>query len=543
MGAQDRRPRVLYFWWDKPGIMATNKDMEEQRFRLQKALDALKTQSARNKLGQFSTPYSLAIDIISSASKYMEKEKEINFLDPAFGTGVFYSALRAHFTEERIKSAVGVEIDKHYFEPTAEFWSDHKLELINNDFTCKKSKEEGKINLLVANPPYVRHHHLEATAKKLLIERVTSECGIRPSGLSGLYCYFIYFSIRYLAEGGLSCWLVPSEFLDVNYGRGVKEVLLKSNIELLRIHRYSADNVQFDDALVSSCILFFRKTTRKKLNSVTFTSGGTLESPRQTLVVDRSELNPLEKWNKYFGSSTKIGFKEKATGSCSPDGIELGELFQIKRGLATGSNKFFIMTPEKIRQLGFCAEFFRPMLPSPRELKTLCVESGENGMPVLPVKYLLLDVRMELEELKVRDPLLYDYLVNAPEEVPTGYLCSKRKPWYTQERREPSPLLCTYMSRNSNGNIFRFIRNRSQAIASNSYLMLYVRKEVLLPDESLDRLHLFLNDLDASILIESGRVYGGGLHKLEPKELMSIKVPSSLLGNEWTNSQLNLAAA
>lgn len=82
--------------------------------------------------------------------------------------------------------------------------------------------------------------------------------GIKISGLAGLYCYFLILSERWLAEGALSCWLIPSEFMDVNYGKAVKQYLLEC-VDLLCVHKFKADDVQFDDALVSSTIVFFRK--------------------------------------------------------------------------------------------------------------------------------------------------------------------------------------------------------------------------------------------------------------------------------------------
>jgi adenine-specific DNA-methyltransferase len=43
-----------------------------------------------------------------------------------------------------------------------------------------------------------------------------------------------------------------------------------------------------------------------------------------------------------------------------------------------------------------------------------------------------------------------------------------------------------------------------------------------------------LNDITLDQLLGEGRVYGGGLHKLEPKELANVPVPkiAELLPNE-----------
>ena len=65
---------------------------------------------------------------------------------------------------------------------------------------------------------------------------------------------------------------------------------------------------------------------------------------------------------------------------------------------------------------------------------------------------------------------------------------------------------------------------------ANSYLALYPKPallELLNQDPKLiDSIWQQLNNIPSEILLGEGRVYGGGLHKLEPKELS--KVPLKL---------------
>ena len=71
-------------------------EVEQKRKLMQDALDALKTQKERNSMGQFSTPYPLALEIM----RYMRnllKKKDVSFIEPSIGTGVFYSAFLNEF--------------------------------------------------------------------------------------------------------------------------------------------------------------------------------------------------------------------------------------------------------------------------------------------------------------------------------------------------------------------------------------------------------------------------------------------------------------
>src|SRR5258707_13159119 len=91
--------------------------LERKRLEVQSRLDAHKTQRERNQLGQFSTPPALAEDLLAYAKKLLPQGKAVRFIDPAFGTGAFYSALLKLFPCAQIEEARGFEIDPHYGRP------------------------------------------------------------------------------------------------------------------------------------------------------------------------------------------------------------------------------------------------------------------------------------------------------------------------------------------------------------------------------------------------------------------------------------------
>lgn len=108
-------------------------------------------------------------------------------------------------------------------------------------------------------------------------------------------------------------------------------------------------------------------------------------------------------------------------------------------------------------------------------------------------------------------------------------MTSKRSPWYKQEQRDPAPFLCTYMGRKGkHGLPFRFIWNKSRAIATNVYLLLYpteMLKRLLEHDAGLySEVYKMLEEIDTIDIVGESRAYGGGLYKLEPKELAQVPV-------------------
>jgi adenine-specific DNA-methyltransferase len=492
-------------------------------------VDSAKTRAERNRLGQFATPTELALDIVTYAQSLVTALGKVRFLDPGFGTGAFYSALLRTFPASHIAQALGYEIDQVCARKASKLWAQTSLTLLPEDFTqaVPPLSDEDKPNLLICNPPYVRHHHLvngEKVRLQALVERIT---GLRLSALAGLYCYFLLISDQWLAKGGVALWLIPSEFMDVGYGRQVKKYLLQ-NVTLLRIHRFDPVMVQFEDALVSSVAVCFRKEKPPGDHEIEFSYGGTLQKPEVSTRVASGDLARLNKWSGIAGQA-------RCAEPKNPEEIRLGDLFRIKRGLATGRNSFFILTAEQIRERGLPAEVFVPILPSSRYLMADEVEADADRMPLIKERLFLLSCNLPQDKLVAKYPRLWEYLQEGVQQgVDKRYLCKHRSLWYFPEQRRPAPLLCTYMGRRlaRRQSPFRFILNHSRAVAPNVYLMLYpvpfLQGKLERRPGLMREVWMALKSIPFEGLMAEGRVYGGGLYKLEPRELANMPVDGFL---------------
>jgi predicted RNA methylase len=494
--------------------------IEECRLVEQVRLDGLKTASERNKWGQFATPTALALSLARYAHTLLGNQA-VRFLDPAIGTGSFYSALREVFSPANIEAARGVELDPLFASAAMELWAEQGLRITQGDFT-RQPIPDCRYNLVIANPPYVRHHHLSGEDKDRLKAKLSQSLRLEMSGLAGLYCYFILLCHDWMEEQGLAIWLIPSEFMDVNYGSTVRRYLTEQ-ATLLHLHRFCPTDAQFTDALVSSAVVVFRKSPPPPDHSARFSFGGSIEAPETEALVALETLRESRKWTQ-FPVNPSI-FKT--------DGLKLGDIFSIKRGLATGSNGFFILTEAEAGKWQIPRKFLKPILPGPRNLTNDIVESSPNGQPNVTPLLFLLDCDAPEEEIRQNWPRFYEYIRQGREQkIDIAYIASHRTPWYSQENRPPAPFLCTYMGRSRNGkHPFRFIWNRSQATAHNVYLMLYPKGPLrdLLNEhpESAAQIFETLQNISPERFISEGRVYGGGLYKVEPKEL--AKIPAGFL--------------
>lgn len=165
----------------------------------------------------------------------------------------------------------------------------------------------------------------------------------------------------------------------------------------------------------------------------------------------------------------------------------------------------------------------KPILPSPRFLCEEIIEQDENGWPLIEKSLALVDCRLSEEQIRRKWSRFWDYLKDGiRRDIHTGYLTSRRSPWYSQEQRDPAPFLCTYMGR-SRERPFRFIWNKSTATAANVYLLLYPRRFVANKvRQRAARVFEALRSISPQDFFSEGRVYGGGLHKMEPAELMRL---------------------
>lgn len=497
-------------------------EQEARRLVMQAKLDAAKHQAERNRLGQFATPTELAMEMLRYA-KVELGDAPVHFIDPAIGTGSFYSALLRVFPQGRVQGAVGYEIDPHYGRPAHHLWDGTDLDLRLEDFTLAAPSDGQKFNLLICNPPYVRHHHITSMEKARMRASIQAVSSITVNGLAGLYCYFLGLSHQWMENGGLAGWLIPSEFMDVKYGASVKPYLL-DRVKLLHIHRFDPNEVQFGDALVSSAVVWFSKQYPPADHHVRMTYGGSLLKPAVERFVSVDTLRDDPKWTRYPLRGSRAESHQPV----------LADFFTIKRGLATGSNTYFILSEKEIRNRSLPSEVFRPILPGPRHLPTNEILADESGNPLLERKLFLLDCHLTEDDVKESYPRLWDYFdIGRQQGISDRYISRHRSPWYAQENRPSAPFLCTYLGRNSkkNGRPFRFLLNHSNATAPNVYLMLYPReflaKALAESPELKWQIWEFLNCIGTEDMLGEGRVYGGGLYKLEPKELG--RVPASAL--------------
>jgi hypothetical protein len=369
-----------------------------------------------------------------------------------------------------------------------------------HDFAA--SPIDGK-TLYVGNPPYVRHHQIPAIWKDWLVVTARSQ-GLAVSQLAGLHVHFFLATAARAARGDLGAFITSAEWLDVNYGSLVRELLL-DGLGGLAIHVLEPTVTAFDDVATTAAITCFRVGSKPKsirLRRVKSVEElGKLEGGRP---VRRERLTEARRWMPLTRATRRmpVGY------------VELGDLCRVHRGGVTGSNSTWVVSA------GFDALPERVLFPSVTRARELfAAHYVLDGVDHLRR---VIDLPVDLDVFDGDDRKVIDGFLRAAKRrgAANGYIARHRKAWWSVGLKPPAPILATYMARRPPV----FVRNLSDARHINIAHGLYPRQPMT--QHALERLAKHLRE---TVTLGQGRTYAGGLTKFEPKEMERLPIPDLAL--------------
>ena len=455
----------------------------------------------RRRYAQFFTPAILA-EIMTDW--LLAKEDLHTVLEPAFGLGIFTRMLQSKKDGLNIK---GFDVDERIFNAARKmFGPDVNLLLQDYMYNDWNNKYDG----IICNPPYFKFHDYD---NKGVIAEIEKRLSCRLNGFTNLYTLFLLKSIHQLNPGGRCVYIVPSEFLNSDYGTLVKSHLLRTKT-LRHIIVFDFENNLFEDAVTTSCLIlcennnddsFVRFSYLKsnqdieRLNSLLSMINEDEECTRK---YHFSELDPDVKWKKYYQNSNSMQFKNL---------VPFSNYAKIMRGIATGANDYFVFSRSKAEKYGIDEKYLLPCISRCTDVcKSVFTESDFEKLKTKDKKVFLLNA------IGVNDRAVLSYLAKGVEDgVDRKYLTSNRKPWYSLENRHPSPIWVSVFNRNG----LRFVRNVAGVANLTTFHCVYPLHN-LYNDVSDDLLFAYLQtDIAKDILTDNGREYGSGLQKFEPNDL------------------------
>ena len=360
--------------------------------------------------------------------------------------------------------------------------------------------------LYLGNPPYVRHHQIGAGWKEWLTLTAHAH-GLEASQLAGLHVHFFLATAARARPGDGGAFITSSEWLDTNYGRLVRELLL-GPLGGEAVHVLEPTAAPFDDAAVTAAITCFRvgrapggPVRMRRLESVD--DLGALEGGRE-VVAERLRDSP--RWSPLTRRARAV-----------PRGhVQLGEICRVHRGAVTGRNSTWVV---RAGEVDLPESVLFASITRAREI-------FEAGASLSGTDHLrrVVDLPQDLDVFEGAERRrIARFLREARRDgAHDGYIARARRAWWSVGLRAPAPILATYMARRPPA----FVRNEVGARHINIAHGLYPRTE--LPDEVLTRL---VAGLRRSVSVDDGRTYAGGLTKFEPREMERLLVPDPFLAH------------
>ncbi|MCS7272610.1 MAG: BREX-1 system adenine-specific DNA-methyltransferase PglX [Fimbriimonadales bacterium] len=399
--------------------------------------------------------------------------------------------------------------------------------------------KEGGFDIIVANPPYVRQELIDSKVKEKLLKQY-AEAAV---GRSDLYVYFYARALQLLKPGGMHVFVCSNSWLDVGFGGKLQEYLLK-RAHIQAIYD-SALERQFASADVNTIISVLQKDGHAPGQDARITRFVRLNAPFEQAVADpqyqrvitrtaaelwQAGLNEQgvyegDKWGGKYLRAPDIYFTilEKGKGKL----VRLGDIAEVRRGFTTGANEFFYLEPVDCRVADVVAgkvgatvrvkngagwqgeietDWLRPVIKSPRELKTLRVRPED-------LRYLVFmppdAIRKKLSllavsgELKKRYPKAWAYIQWGEKQ---GYhkrsTCASRQRWWDLGESR-SGLIAWAMIHALRHNVHH---NPVRSELDHNFF------EVVLSNQNLAEVLAAVCGATTTVLIKElfGRSYGGG---------------------------------
>ncbi len=498
------------------------------------AFCALRDPAARRVLGQTFTPPPVIESMIAWAAGTGIRPARV--VDPGSGSARMLLAAGRRWPQAAL---VGVEID-----PVASVIGRASLAaagfagrstVLLGDYRCALPPASGP-TLFLGNPPYVRHHQIGAPGKDWF-RRAARDEGVPASGLAGLHAHFFLATARHAVPGDLGVLITAAEWLDVNYGRLIRELLLGA-LGGQAVHLVEPAVPVFADAAATSVITCFRPgAAPEAIRMRRVAAPERLGALAGGTPVPAAVLRTAPRWGPLLRADLprsgydlphpghpgglsglpEPSFPGSAAGHPGrlPEGhVELGELCRVHRGQVTGANAVWVtagphpLIPDR---------FLVPAVTRAREL----IAAGLVLPPGAPLRRVI-SLPADLDGLPGRErAAVARFLRHATAAgAADSYVARHRTPWWRVRLGAPPPILASYMGRRAPV----FVRNHAGASYLNIAHGLYPR-EPLAPGV-LDALAVFLS---RSVRPGQGRVYAGGLVKFEPRELERLPVPGPAL--------------
>jgi adenine-specific DNA-methyltransferase len=426
------------------------------------------------------------------------------------------------FTEKVLQGHKNVQID--YLDINKEEL--HKADLIcsqykscdnielcplNGDFLDFQKENRARYSLIIGNPPYIKKNHLtEDQIKKC--KDIYNQAGLKLNNVKNIWPAFLLASVMSLTENGILCFVLPSEFLQVNYTKELRNYIL-SKFQCIEIFAFTQ---LIFDGIEQDVIAFIgaKKGNNRGISFYQVENLDNLSEIESSRKFNNIHRKTLDKWTNYILTDEELVFIENLRENLKPikDYCE-----KVEVGIVTAANRYFIVNDETVNDYKL-NHFAKPLVSKGsftrgrmRLTKQMIEKIRKSGKPVNFIHF-------NDEPLSISDAHALKYIRKGEEQdFHKRFKCNLRNHWY----HVPSVWVSEGMFIKRTHLYPRVLINEAGVYVTDSFYRINMKNNFKISDLVFS----FYNTLTFVLAELEGRYYGGGVLELTPNEFKNLSIP------------------
>jgi len=377
----------------------------------------------------------------------------------------------------------------------------HKGKLRKGTFFSAIKERRNKFDVILMNPPFVRHQLISSVKQKRL-RNIVNSSSVLP-GTSDLWVYFIIHSLKFIRKGGNLVAILPWSFLYADFAKCVRELLFEKfgtlHVAVLgkRMFERAEERIlvvvggNFGSSSTEVGVHYSFNVPKEEISWTTAQKKTWLGSPWLSLLNSdiQKVLSDLAK---------NLGFDS------------LGRFAKTRIGTVTGANNFFILERKAAKRIQLPRKILKPIITHTRDLHKLTIDASDDITHVI----VLIPEDFELPQSLKR------YIkMGKKKGLHKRYHTEKRLKWYSIPNQKPPDGFLHYMTKE----VPFLVLNSNGLLSTNTVHQVEFLDEV---DENTKKWIQFsmltsISQVSAELV---GRTYGGGVLKIEPTAAGKIMV-------------------
>ena len=436
----------------------------------------------------------------------LPKHKKVHILEPSCGDGSFLAALETSLSHNNCEAYIeAVELDPKVGEDTAVKYP--RVNFFNKDFLFWEPKQ--KFDLVIGNPPYIVRKRLNSSqAEKCKYIHVTT--GLKDREVANIWTSFVIKSAEMLFDNGVLAFVLPTELLQVNYSKEIRNYLLKN---FARLEIISFRNLAFEFIEQDTVILIGYKKHADEAGLYFSEASSIDELNSEELIFNKQHGDHDIKWSSYIFAEDEISFIKAISDKL----LKVSDLCSSVAGIVTAANGYFILSQEEVEkydlskyvkhiiQKGMYVNGSAELLTKDYEL----LKSSNKPCYILDLN--------NIPEDSFTERLRAYLQIGEQKNIPERYKCKLRQRWFDV----PSIWKSEGFFFKRGHHYPKFLVNKADVHVTDSAYRIKMKD-----GEDVESFAMsFYNSLTLLFSELNGRYYGGGVLEITPNEFKGLPIP------------------